>query len=101
MISIRAQEQQIEKRRDKFLTDFTQSAKYADLRDRLKQAIYRLAVEKFKKQMGPNPLTKEERDKFKASLYIFLQKKMKDSLNEAMEKGRGNLIHLDIQKQYY
>jgi len=38
------------------LTEFTQSTKYQQLRNRLKQAIFRLAVEKFKKQMGPNPL---------------------------------------------
>ena len=29
-------------------------------------------------------MSSEERDKFKASLYIFLQKKLKDSLSEAM-----------------
>jgi hypothetical protein len=43
-----------------------------ELRNRLKQAIFRIAVEKYKKQMGPEPLSKDERESFKASLYIFL-----------------------------
>jgi hypothetical protein len=94
-MSIRAQEAATEKRREQFISDFTQNAKYMQLRDRLKQAIYRLAVEKFKKQMGPNPLSQGEKDKFKASLYIFLQKKMHESLAEAM--ARTN-IHPDLAK---
>lgn len=83
------------------MTEFTQNSKYQELRNRLKQAIYRLAVEKYKKQMGPEPLTKEERDKFKASLYIFLQKKLKDSLAEAMDRSKTESIHPDISRQYF
>ena len=100
-MSQKQQETATEQRREKFLTEFTQNSKYQDLRNRLKQAIFRLAVEKFKKQVGPEPLSDGERSKFKASLYIFLQKKLKDSLSEAMDRSRSEPIHSDISKQYF
>ena len=42
-------EQLADQRREKFLTEFTQSSKYQELRNRLKQAIFRLGMEKIKK----------------------------------------------------
>lgn len=98
--SVRQQEAAIDQRREKFLTEFTQNSKYMELRNRLKQAIFRLAVEKFKKEMGPEPLTKTERDKFKASLYLFMQKKLVDSLSDAMDRAKADGVHTDISKQY-
>ena len=51
------QESQAEARREKFLTDFTQLPKYLELRNRLKQAIFRLGAEMIKKKTGSAPLT--------------------------------------------
>jgi len=48
--------------------------------------------------MGPEPLSKTERDKFKASLYIFLQKKLSDSLSDAMDRAKSEGVHPDISK---
>lgn len=66
-------ESQAERRRERFLTEFTQSHKFKELRNRLKQAIFRIAVEKYKKEVSANhQLTAEDRTKFKANLYILL-----------------------------
>jgi hypothetical protein len=47
-------ESQAERRRERFLTEFTQSHKFKELRNRLKQAIFRIAVEKYKKEVSAN-----------------------------------------------
>jgi hypothetical protein len=74
-----------ESRRDKFLAEFTQSHKYVEIRSRLQEAILLLGVEKFKRQMGAGkPLDAVTKNKFKAELYIFLQKKLKQYLKEAI-----------------
>jgi hypothetical protein len=74
-----------ESRRDKFLAEFTQSHKYVEIRGRLQEAILLLGVEKFKRQMGAGrPLDAATKNKFKAELYIFLQKKLKEYLKEAI-----------------
>jgi len=74
-----------ESRRDKFLAEFTQSHKYVEIRSRLQEAIMLLGVEKFKRQMGAGkPIDAAAKNKFKAELYIFLQKKLKQYLNEAI-----------------
>jgi hypothetical protein len=66
-----------ERRRERFLADFTQSNKFKELRNRLKMAIFRIAVEKYKKEVSAqSPLDLEERTKFKANLYILLQQVM-------------------------
>ena len=63
-----------EQRREKFLIEFNSSQRYQQLRQKLKKAIFRLAVEKYNKEVDhrglPNKLQKE---KFKAQLYTFLQ----------------------------
>lgn len=64
--------EQRENRRERFLIAFNQSVKYQQLRDRLKQVIFRLAVEKYKKSIGASGINKDQRDKFKANLYIYL-----------------------------
>jgi len=38
-----------ESRRERFLTEFTQSYKYTEIRARLQEAIFKLGVEKLKK----------------------------------------------------
>ena len=86
-------------RREKFLTDFTQSSKYQELRNRLKQSIFRLGMEKIKKQTSARKLTPDEKDKFKASLYIFLQKKMQECLTEAVANRHRSKLHNDIVSQ--
>ena len=66
-------ESQAERRRERFLTEFTQSHNFKELRNRLKQAIFRIAVEKYKKEVSANhQLGAEDRTKFKANLYILL-----------------------------
>lgn len=82
-------ESQAERRRERFLTEFTQSNKFKELRNRLKQAIFRIAVEKYKKEVSANhQLSAEDRTKFKANLYILLQQVMQYALKKAMTNGR-------------
>lgn len=91
-------EVQAEQRRERFLTDFTQSYKYTEIRTRLQEAIFRLGVEKFKKQVGGGKqLDAAAKNKFKAELYIFLQKKLKECLHQAMQEQD---LPLDISSQY-
>jgi tetratricopeptide (TPR) repeat protein len=88
-----------DQRREKFLTEFTQSSKYQELRNRLKQAIFRLGMEKIKKQTSAKKLSADEKDKFKASLYIFLQRKMRECLAEAVTVRHRSRLHNDIVSQ--
>lgn len=44
-----------EVRKEKFLADFNQAPKYRELRDRLKKAVVRLAVEKHQRTVGNQP----------------------------------------------
>jgi hypothetical protein len=56
-----------------------------------------LAVEKFKRQVGTGKaLNEQEKSKFKADLYIFLQKKLKDCLNRAITVQYREAIPVDI-----
>jgi hypothetical protein len=81
-----------EQRRERFLTEFTQSYKYTEVRNRLQEAIFRLGVEKFKKQVGGGKqLDLAQKNKFKAELYIFLQKKLKECLSQAIEDKAQSL----------
>ena len=94
------QEKLAEARREKFLTEFTQLPKYLELRNRLKQAIFRLGAEMIKKKTGSAPLTASQKDKLKAELYIFLQTKMKACLQEAILSTQRNSLHSDIVNQF-
>jgi hypothetical protein len=87
-----------ERRRERFLADFTQSNKFKELRNRLKMAIFRIAVEKYKKEVSAqSPLGLEERTKFKANLYILLQQVMQYTLKKAMTNGATSKeLHPDI-----
>lgn len=90
-----------ESRRERFLAEFTQSNKYVQIRSRLQEAIFRLAVEKFKRQVGAGkPLTPEMKSKFKAELYIFLQKKLKDCLLRAVGDTQRDSLPSDIVIQF-
>jgi len=55
-----------DKKKEKFIIEFNKSVKYRQLRDRLRKAVMRLAVEKFKKTVGSNGVTSQQRDAFKA-----------------------------------
>jgi hypothetical protein len=89
-----------ESRREKFLNEFTQSYKYTEIKARLQEAIFRLGVEKFKKQYGGSKkLDDATKNKFKAELYIFLQKKLKDCLTEAISNPQSALPQ-DIVSQF-
>jgi hypothetical protein len=90
-----------EQRREKFLTEFTQSYKYTEIRTRLQEAIFRLGVEKFKKQVGGGKqLDAQAKNKFKAELYIFLQKKLKECLQEAIGESQRQSLPVDIVTQF-
>jgi len=59
-------------------------------------AIFRIAVEKYKKEVSAQtPLQMEERTKFKANLYILLQQVMQYTLKKAMTNGSKGL-HPDL-----
>jgi hypothetical protein len=60
----------------------------------------RVGVEKIKKQTGARKLTKNEKDSFKAELYIFLQRKTKECLDRAITKGQRANLHSDIVSQF-
>ena len=56
-------------------------------------------MEKVKKQCSAKSLSLDEKDKFKANLYIFLQSKMKDCLTEAVTLRHRAKLHHDIISQ--
>ena len=94
------QEKLAEARRERFLTEFTQLPKYLELRNRLKQAIFRLGAEMIKKKTGAGPLTAGSKDKLKAELYIFLQTKMKQCLQDAILTTQRSTLPSDIVTQF-
>ena len=62
-----------ETRKEKFLIEFNSSSRYMTLRQKLKKAIFRLAVEKYNKEIDHQGLeTKTQKEQFKAELYTFL-----------------------------
>lgn len=68
------QREQREQKREKFLIEFNSSQLYSSLRQKLKKAIFRLAVEKYNKQVDHKGLqSKQQKEQFKAELYTFLQ----------------------------
>jgi len=90
-----------ESRRERFLTEFTQSYKFTEIRSRLQEAIFKLGVEKFKKQIGGGKvLDAAAKNKFKAELYIFLQKKLKECLTEAISGSQKQVLPADIVTQF-
>lgn len=90
-----------ESRRERFLTEFTQSYKYTEIRSKLQEAIFKLGVEKFKKQVGGGKvLDSAQKNKFKAELYIFLQKKLKECLKEAISETQRESLPQDIVTQF-
>jgi hypothetical protein len=71
------------------LTEFTQKPKFKELKNRLKQAIFRISVEKYKKEVSSSqPLSPEHRTEFKANLYILTQQVMQYALRKAIKHGR-------------
>ena len=90
-----------ESRRERFLTEFTQSHKYTEIRALLQEAIFKLGVEKFKKQIGGGKvLCSAQKNKFKSELYIFLQKKLKECLKEAISGSQKSSLPADIVTQF-
>ena len=62
-----------EARREKFLIHFNSSQMYTFQRQRLKKAIFRLAVEKYNKEVDHSGLRNDiSKEKFKAELYTYL-----------------------------
>lgn len=82
-----------EEKRERFLIEFNNSNSYYHLRQKLKRAIFRLAVEKYNKKVDHNGLqTKVMKEQFKADLYTFLSEQMKVFLNQAFERAT-NMPH--------
>ena len=88
-----------ENRKERFLTEFNTSSKYHVLRDKLKKALFRMIVEKFKKEVGPKGLTAEERVKYKAKIYAFLNEQIKETIDQAISVINNDL-HQDIVTQH-
>ena len=98
-------EKEIDKRRNNFIETFTGgNPKYNVVKEKLKQAVFRLGVEQYKKSVSANaPMTQAQKNDFKSKLYIFLQKKLKDTLLDAIyphrydqQVQRPDDIHNDI-----
>lgn len=88
-----------EQRRERFLIEFNSSQRYLQLRQKLKKAIFRLAVEKYNKQVDHKGLqTKPQKEQFKAELYTFLQEQMKIFLEQAISSTvESNVnMHADL-----
>jgi len=88
-----------EQRRERFLIEFNSSNSYYHLRQKLKRAIFRLAVEKYNKKVDHKGLsTKVQKEQFKADLYTFLQEQMKVFLNQAFDRAASqtNKMHDDL-----
>ena len=60
----------------------------------------RLGVEKVKKHSGAKKITKQQKDTMKAELYIFLQKKLKQCLDIAINTRQRQSLHSDIVQQF-
>lgn len=59
ILSAAQQREAREKKKEKFIIEFSKSAKYRLLRDRLKKAVMRLAVEKFKKEVSSQGMSRD------------------------------------------
>lgn len=68
------------------------------LKDKLKKAVLRFVVEKYKREIGNKQLSKEERDKFKANMYVYLNELMIQTVQKAIEASKDTL-HVDIYAQ--
>ena len=50
-----------------------------------------MIVEKFKKEVGPKGLNAEERVKFKAKIYAFLNEQIKETIDQAISVINNDL----------
>ena len=80
------------------MIEFNSHAKFLVLREKLKKAIFRLVIEKYKKTVGPKGLSTDERDKFKAEIYTYLNEQIKVSIDLAIDMQKESLHH-DIVHQ--
>ena len=68
---------------------------YTFQRQRLKKAIFRLAVEKYNKEVDHRGLpTKQQKEQFKAELYTYLQEQMKYFLTQAFDYAQKNNLNI-------
>lgn len=70
-----------EHKKEKFLLEFNTSGKYYVLREKLKKALFRIVVEKLRKEVTQTSFTPEEKDKFKAKVYAYLNEQIKSTLD--------------------
>ena len=80
-----------DRKKERFIIEFNKSAKYRLVRDRLKKAILRLAVEKYKKTAGPKGMSPDERNAFKAQLYTYLSEQLKITIEKAVDRQSDTL----------
>ena len=62
-----------ETRKEKFLYEFNAQGKYEVMKSRLRKSILRIVQDKYRKTVGVNPLSKEERERFLAELHTYLK----------------------------
>ena len=89
-----------EQRKEKFLIEFNSSQRYVQLKQKLKKAIFRLAVEKYNKEVDHEGLkSKFKKEQFKAELYTFMQEQMKVFLNQAVDfvNTKSGAMHQDLK----
>ena len=90
-------------RLEKYLIEFNSSQLYAQFRQKLKKAVFRLAVEKYNKEVDHLGLTsKRDKEIFKAELYTFIQEQMKlfqhKYLEQALRAAATPQPHADLVK---
>ena len=94
-----------EQRREKYLIEFNSSSAYPQYKQKLKKAIFRLALEKYSKEVDHHGLpTKLQKEKFKAELYTFIKEQMSHFqevfLDKAMRPNSTTPAHNDLLISY-
>jgi hypothetical protein len=67
------------------------------IKDKLKKAVMRYAIEHYQLSVGPKGLNKAERDKFKAELYCYMRERIKMTLINAVDQQEA--LNTDIREQ--
>jgi len=84
------------KNKEDFIEELNKSGKYFVLKEKLKKAAVRIAKEKYGKKIESlKGLTKDERDQFYSSLYIYLVDNMHETLNDTV-KTKQQELHEEI-----
>jgi hypothetical protein len=67
---------ELQKKKEAYMQEINQSGKYKLLKDRLRKSIIRVCIDKFQKQGLYTGVTKDDKDRLFAELYVFLMEDM-------------------------